>query len=430
MAASGDLTKRYSLLFENKGAKKLISFVQDVYKYGKFREIVSFAIWETFHKLGLFPKKDYLLFNNREAIALGNEKLTGVVFNQKITQFFKDRELSSTQCDHNWKLLYINNKGEIFGSLYPEDTELYKSIDYGKSVIFINRFPESIKSIFISSQNTIFVCVRGAIYKSSDGGASFVKALELGSSDSFFRFNNEMTETPSKLLIVGEYGNVWEKTGWRKLAFLYISSDNGETWKTSDFLIQKGANKHVHIVKYSSSLNKLIVADGDNYKRLWITDALNASDFDNPNWKPVNRFHIQMGGHTSFVESDGKLLFGTDYQGGTNFLIETTDGKKFTKRIVPDPYRRSPIDNMVLRKSKTGNEIWANLPFSTSKTKCLLMYSTDNGKSWNKVLEYKRSTHAVWLTSSSRETADELYFSVENLKNNDRVVYRVSDCQD
>lgn len=426
MAVSGDLTKRYSQLFDNKGAKKLISFVQDVYKYGKFREIVSFAIWEVLHKLGLFPKKDYLLFNNREAIALANENLRGVEFNQKITRFFESRELNSLRCDHNWKLLYINNKGEIFGSLYPEDTDLYKSIDQGKSVIFVNRFPESIKSIFISSQNTIFVCVRGAIYRSSDNGASFVKSLELGSSDSFFRFNNEMTETPSKLLVIGEYGNVWEKT-WKKLAFLYFSSDNGETWRTSDFLIQKGANKHVHIVKYSNSINKLIVADGDNYKRLWITDGLTASDFENPNWKPVNRFHIQMGGHTSFVENDGKLLFGTDYQGGTNFLIETTDGKKFTKKIVPDPYRRSPIDNMVLRKSKRGNEIWANLPFSTSKTKCLLMYSSDNGKTWNKVLEYKRSAYAVWLTSSSTGIADELYFSVEDLKNKDRVVYKISD---
>ncbi len=425
---SGDLTKRYSLFFQRKGTKRLISFVQDIYKYGKFREMVSFGVWEVFHKLGLFPKKDYLRFNDHEAIVLGNESLAGLEFNEKATEFFGSRNLNAVRCDHNWKLLYVKNNEEIFGCLYPDDTDLYKSIDGGKSVIFIKRFPETIKSIFISSQNTMFVCVRGAIYRSSDNGTSFVKSLDLGSPESFFRFNNEMTETPSKLLIIGEYGNVWERTGWKKLAFLYLSSDNGETWKRSDFLIQKGANKHVHIVKYSSSLNKLLVADGDNYKRLWITDSLNASDFENPNWKPVNRFHIQMGGHTSVAESDGKIFFGTDYQGGTNFIIETTDGKKFTKKIVPDPYRRSPIDNMVLRKSKTGNEIWANLPFSTANTKCLLMYTTDQGKSWNKVIEYNRSTHAVWLTSSSKEIADQVYFSIENLKNKERVVYKVSDC--
>jgi hypothetical protein len=135
-----------------------------------------------------------------------------------------------------------------------------------------------------------------------------------------------------------------------------------------------------------------------------------------------------MGGYTSVVENDGTIFLGTDYQGGTNFIVESTDGEKFTRKIVPDPYRRSPIDNMVLRKSKKGNEIWANLPFSTPNTKCLLMYSADNGKSWNKVFEYNRSTHTVWLVSSSNETTAELCFSVEDSKNNTRAVYKLVDC--
>jgi hypothetical protein len=423
-----DLTKQYSLLFQKKGMKRVFSLAQDVYKFGKFREIVSFAVWEIYHKLGLFPKKDYLIYNNREAITLENERLAGPEFDEKATQFFRIREQSAMKCDHNWKLLYINNNGEIFGCLYPEDSDLYKSTDGGKSIIFVKRFQEDIKSIFISSQNTIFVCVKGSVYKSSDNGVSFKKTLDLGSPISFFRFNNAMTETPNKTLVIAEYGNIYDKNGWRKLAYLYYSSDDGETWKTSDFLIQKGTNKHVHIVKYSRLLNRLMMADGDNYKKLWLSDPLDASDPENPNWKPVNRFHIQMGGYTSVVESDGRIFFGTDYQGGTNFIVETTDGKKFTKKIIPDPYRRSPIDNMVLRKSKAGEEIWANLPFSTPNTKCLLMYTVDNGKSWNKVFEYNRSTHTVWLINSSTQISDELYFSVEDLRSKDRVVYRIADC--
>ena len=134
-----------------------------------------------------------------------------------------------------------------------------------------------------------------------------------------------------------------------------------------------------------------------------------------------------MGGYTSVIENDEKILFGTDYQGGTNFVVETTDGEKFTNKIVPDPYRRSPIDNMVQRKSKNGNEIWANLPYSTANTKCLLMYSADGGKSWNKVIEYSGITHKVWLLNSSNEIADVLYFSIENKKSTDRVVYKIAD---
>ena len=423
---TSDLTRQYSSLFGKRGVKKLYLFVQDVYRAGKLREIVSFAVWEIFHRLGLFPKRDYLTFSNRDAITLENKSLTGSAFDEEMGHFLGSRGLKAIRPAHNWKLLVLN-ADEIYGCLYPNDYDLYKSQDNGASVVFVRQFSERIKSIFISSQSTIFVCVKGSVYKSSDRGASFKKVLDLGSSESFFRFNNAMTETPDKRLWIGEYGNIWDKTGWRKLAYLYSSADDGETWETSDYLIQKGINKHIHIVRYSRLLNRLVVADGDNHKKLWLSDSPDTADFRAPKWKPVNRFHIQMGGYTSVVENDGKLIFGTDYQGGTNFVVVSTDGERFTKQVVPDPYRRSPIDNMVLRKSKSGNEIWANLPFSTGKTKCLLMYSADNCKTWHKVIEYNRTNHVVWIVSSSNEAAEELYISIENLQNQERVVYKVVD---
>lgn len=421
------LTQRYALLFE----KKLVNpffFARDVYKTGKFRELVSFIVWELFHKLRLFPKKKYLKFGNGETLTLENARLSDLDFSEKINHFFSSKGLNIISAAHNWKLLFIGSNGEIFGCLYPDDGDLYKSIDNEKSIIFIKRFPARIKSMFVSSENTIFVCAKGAVYKSSDRGGSFKKSLDLGSSESFFRHNNAMTETPDKTLIIGEYGNIWDKNGWRKLAYLYFSSDDGETWDRSDFLIKQGTNKHVHLVKYSGLLNKILMADGDNYKKLWVSDSLNSSDLKNPNkWKPVNRFHIQMGGYTSIVESDGKILFGTDYQGGTNFIVETRDGEKFDKRVVPDPYRRSPIINMVQRKSKNGHEIWAILPYSTAGTRSLLMYSKDGGESWNKFIEYSQATHYVSLISSSNDIAEALYFSIENLINSDRVVYKIAD---
>jgi hypothetical protein len=422
-----DLTKQYSGFFDRKGVKKIFSLAKDIYKFGKFRELVSFTVWEAYHRLGLFPKKSYLSFNNANAIALENEKLATLEFDEKANQFFGSRGLRATRCEHNWKQIYINSNGEVFGSLYPDDCDLYKSMDGGKTVEFVYKFPESIKSLFISSLNTIFVCVEGSMYRGSDKDKSFTKVLDLGSPISFFRSNNAMTETPSGELWAGEYGNILEKNGWRKLAYLYHSADDGETWQVSDFLIQKGINKHVHIVKYSKLLNRLMVADGDNYKKLWISGPLDAFDFKNPNWIPITKYHIQMGGYTAVVENDEKVFFGTDYQGGTNFIVETTDAKNFTKKVVPDPYRRSPIDNMVMRKAKKGYEMWANLPFSAPGTRCLLMYSNDGGSSWNKVFDYSRSTHAVWIISSSRETADTIYISVQNQKTNARVVYQLVD---
>ena len=235
-----------------------------------------------------------------------------------------------------------------------------------------------------------------------------------------------MTETRDRTLIIGEYGNVRDKNGWRKLAYLYCSSDNGERWDRSEFLIKQGTHNHVRLVKYSKGLNKVFVADRDNTKKLWVSDSLNSFGLKYRHWKSVNKFHIQMGVYTSIVESDENILFGTDYQGGTNILVETTDGERFTTRIVPDPYRRSPIDNMVQRKWKKGNEIWANLPYSAARTKSLLMYTVNGGGSWMKVIEYNSVTHKVVLISSSTEITDQLYFAIQNVTNNDRVVYKTS----
>ena len=264
-----ELTKRYSLLFQKKGVKDLFSFIDDLRRYQKFSELVSFIVWELFHKLRLFPKNKYLRFNNRDAIRLENDHPTGPDFSKVVSRFFSSRELSATNSHHNWKRLFINDNGEMFGCFYPHDRDLYKSTDNGKSIVFVQRFPERIRSMFISSQNTIFVSAKGAVYKISAGGDSFRKSLDFGSARSFFRYNNGMTETPTGTLIIGEYGNVLEKRRWKTLAYLYFSSDDGETWERSDFLLKKGTNKHVHIVSYSKLLNKILVADGDNKKKLW-----------------------------------------------------------------------------------------------------------------------------------------------------------------
>ena len=80
-----------------------------------------------------------------------------------------------------------------------------------------------------------------------------------------------------------------------------------------------------------------------------------------------------------------------------------------------------------VRKSKSGIEIWAYLPHSTSKSKCLLMYTNNGGESWKELIEYRKSSHKIWLASSSNEPVDELYFYIEDRKNHERVVYKVND---
>jgi hypothetical protein len=420
-----ELTRQYSLPSEEKGIKNPIRFIKDIYQSGKSRELTSFVIWELMHRFGLYPKNKYINLENNAPLALDGKNLTSPDFKEDIVQIFKNSGLKINRSDHNWKVLFTM-ENDLFGCMYPNDKDLYKSTDNGKSVTLLYSFPETIKSIFVSSQKSLFVCVKGAVYKSSNNSVSFKKVLDLGSHISFFRHNNGMTETPDKTLIIAEYGNIWENNTWRKLAFLYFSFDYGDTWERSDFLIEKGTNKHVHLVKYSHILDKIFMADGDNKKKLWISDPIISSDRE-PKWNLINKFHIQMGGYTSIVEHGDKVVFGTDYQGGTNFLVETKDGKQFDKRIMPDPYRRSPIINMVQRKSNSGIEIWAYLPHSTSKTKCLLMYTKNGGESWIKLIEYNKASHKIWLANSSNEPTEDLYFYIEDRKNKERIVYKIND---
>lgn len=421
-----ELTKRHAFMFRNTLASPL-AFARDIYQYGKLRELTSFVIWEVFHKLALFPKARYLRFDAVRPFALDPHSPLPLASQIGLEEPFRTRGLTITRSPHAWKALFITPAGEFLGCLYPEDHVLYKSADGGSSLERLSSFDGPIKSLFVSSRGTLFVCVAGAVFRSTDGGGAFSKAFAFASATSFFRHNNGMTETPAGTLIVGEYGNVWEGKDWRRLAHLYFSSDEGETWHQSDFLIRRGANKHVHLVKYCRTLDKVVVTDGDNKKRLWMSGASNVADLQDPGaWKLVNRFHVQMGGYTSAVESEGTVWFGTDYQGGTNFIVQTTDGRSFDKAVVPDPYRRSPIDNLVRRKAKGGPEIWANLPYSTADTLGLLMYTADGGRSWRRLLEYSRSTHKVWLLSASTDGAAELYLSVEDLRNADRVVYRIA----
>ncbi|MCC9078663.1 exo-alpha-sialidase [Litorilinea aerophila] len=421
------LTKRHAGFFERR-IRNPLSFVYDIYQYGKARELLSFLVWESFHRLHLFPKSRYLRFTPHEPLILRGDQPDSPAFGDRLCGAIQDLGLTATPSPHNWKLFSFGHHGEMIGCLYPDDRALYVSTDGGDTVKLVTRFPERIKAIFVSSRNVLFVCVKGAVYRSANGGDSFARVLNLGSSESFFRHNNAMTETPDGTLLIGEYGNVWEGNRWRKLAYLYFSADEGRTWQRSDFLIHQGINKHVHLVKYSRIFNRIFMADGDNYKKLWVCDSLDFTDLLNPeHWHPVNRFHIQMGGYTAAVECDGRLFFGTDYQGGTNFLVYTSDGYHFEKKVIPDPYRRSPIDNMVLRRSRDGIEIWALLPYSAANTRCLLMVTKDGGETWSRVIEYSRDTHKVWLLNTSDEIADELYVSVEAPDSGKRAVYQIAD---
>lgn len=423
-----ELTKRYGSLFDTKRARIAGAFLRDARKSGKIAELLSFAVWEVCHRLHLFGLLGYrsLRFTHIEPIRLTNQSIESAEFRENLERFFENDRRCLSMTGRQWKSVYIDQDNVMYGRLADDDTCLFRSEDGGDTATLIAKFDDTIKSLFVTRNGTILVSVKGAVYRRSSRVDRFERSLELSTPESFVRHNNGFTEGPNGRILVGEYGNVWTEKGWKALAYWYSSLDEGATWERSGFLIERGANKHVHMIRFSSALNRLLMTDGDNKKRLWITDEMGSTS-EEPTWNLKTPFHLRMGGYTSSAEIDGRVLLGTDYQGGTNFIVETSDCRKFRKTVVPDPYRRSPIDNMVVRKSSSGNEVWANLPYSTSTSRCLLMVTRDAGATWTRVFDYSRSDHTVWLLNSSHEGNENAIFAIEDRENGVRRVFRISD---
>jgi hypothetical protein len=429
------LTQKYSHLVEKEGFDKIyhiaLSFFPllfDVVKSGKLSEIISFAIWEMRYKYSLFAKDEYLTFNDTAPLVIeGDAKIDSLDF----SDFLKEQPFLIRR-SIDWKVYFTKDSKTLFGCLSNDDKILYKCVDNSNDIEKLTEFEHSISSIFISNKGTIFVNTWRFLYRSVDGGKTFEMCLKLSTDESYIYHHDGLTEIPSTQILIGEYGVSESDGSWENVANLYASRDEGKTWEKSDFLKTKGITKHVHLIKYSKLLDKVVLTDGDNKKKMWLSGKLENFDILNHDWKLINRFHIQIGGYTSMVENESKIVLGTDYLGGTNFLVETTDGKKYSKKVIPDPYRRSPVMNLLNRVSKDKDEIWAVLYNAISdKTKCLLMYSNDNCKTWTKVIEYDGTKHEVLLNSASTKALNRLCFEITSSVESKSVSFEITDkkCQ-
>jgi hypothetical protein len=390
-----------------KGRKKIrnsFTFLYNLWQSGKIVEAISFGYWEV--RFYFFAPK-LVCFTNDMPLK------PNISWDNVSKNLNSHYPLKISRSSYNWKVLYFDSSGTGFGSQYDSPRDLYHMPLSGKANKLFH-FSEEVLSIFVSSKNIILVSLgNGSIYRSSNGGLEFSISLSLSTHESSFRLDYGITETPDNQLIIGEYGNVANGRKWKAIAYLYFSNDEGKSWKSSDFLLSKGVNKHVHIVKYSKRINSIILTDGDNKKQIWKGCPLNNESVE---WKLINKFHIQTGGYTSMVEIDDKFLFGTDYYGGTNFIVESNDCERYIKSALPKPYKRCPIFSMVKRSSDGVDEIWASLHNSTSSTtKSLLMFTRDNAKSWVKVIEYDGAKNRIHIVSAARGALNVIYFCVTSL---------------
>jgi hypothetical protein len=412
----------------------LVLFIRDLYCHQKIAEAISFLVWELFHRLKLFKKTDYLTFEQENIIdTRSNTIFQGSGEWESNEILFFNSELKVERILKGWRNIFVwteeaSDKRTYWGNFLSDPNKLYKQdLEETKLPMLIAEFKNEINYVFISSENTIFVCTKGTIYCSNNNGKYFHESLKLSNEDSYI-LPTGITETPFKTIVIGEYGSIWdyEKGRWLKLPYLYYTNDRGITWRKIDFLLKQGINKHIHIIKYCKLLNSLILTDGDNKKKLWVSEPILSEDLEKIRWNLFNRFHIEMGGHTSILEEDKRILFGTDYLGGTNFILETNDLRKMKKQIIPDPYRRSMIESMTKIRIATNEQILINIKSSVFNSKCLVMYTVNGGETWNKYIEYDGSLFIITFCCSSNKEIAETYFNFSNIKDNTTNTYKIS----
>jgi hypothetical protein len=378
-------------------------FLWVVWKSGKLAELTSFIIWEALHALRLFH---YVEFTGAAPV-MPDHDWAGVAVTLAVKL---SCEVGRIDC---LRTIHVDRYGNRYACANAALTELHCSLADGSSTV--STFESDIMSVFVSSSGTIFVSLDGGlVVRSSDQAKSFSPSLQLSHENSWIWSDHGITETARNELIVGEYGTVVDrKSGFRSVAFLYCSIDDGASWEVCDFLKRDGVNKHVHMVRYCRTIDAVILTDGDNKKQLWVGRPVNGmTGLKHMKWRLINRFHIQTGGYTALVEHGDRMLFGTDYMGGTNFIIASNDGVALAKSAVPDPYRKCPILGMVLRAGRQGTEIWTVLHDSCfERTKSLVMLSRDGGRSWIKAIEYDGSRFRVEIASSSSTLLNEVYIS-------------------
>lgn len=396
-------------------------FLFHVYRTGKTTELVSFIGWELLYRMHYYPSSRTVKLTNSIPFTINEDGW--LMESAGVSESNPDKRYAEPIAI-DWKYCFQGVDSVVWGCEYGHDNVLIKT-GHQSCLETIWSFPANIKSLYVT-QKAIFVCAGGVLYRSPLANYDFSEVLKLTTSQSYFLFNNGFCELPDGTLLLGEYASIWQDNHWMNLAHLYISKDSGYRWKSSDFLKRQGVNKHIHLVKFSPLLNQVFLTDGDNRKQLWRNETLvNYAELAGQNrdgWQLINRFHWQMGGYTSMLDYGKGVVFGTDYLGGTNFLVYTNDGRTFRKEVMPNPYRRSPVINMVSRRVGDKTELWALLHNSVVPGQsCLLMYSTNNGESWHRFIEYDGRHHEIQLVSSSVSGSDELLFCIRQLRDGQEV---------
>lgn len=335
----------------------LVELIQRIISEKRTTEITVNILREFTH---FFYKRKIYLESTSVEININN--------GEKCLEDFKN-EFNKNNSQH-YKLTTINTL--IFNAALDNHgvlwiisgNKLLKSYNKGDTCEVIYEFNQSIRGIFISSKNYIFTSCCGCLYRSVNSGKSFEKILTFSHEFTLLQ-NRSITEDDKKRLFVGEYGNKRDsKQKWITNAWIYWSNDDGNSWEKTDFLSKDGAT-HVHMLQFNPYDKKLYLAEGDSKKRLWVNEDMKCfSEFNKSNsnhktgWKLLRKGMIDTGGYLCMTGFENSTYVGTDYAGGTNFLVHFDRDYKFKKYCMKGKYRKNPIKKLAIMRGPSGNEIF------------------------------------------------------------------------
>jgi len=325
-----------------------------------------------------------------------------------------------------WFIIAESADGTIFGATQDRPHVLQRADNLSSTPTELFEFNKSIFCVFISGSNRIFVATLGVVYLSKNGGSHFDPVLKLSDGDSTIWHNHGIDETPREL-VIGEYGNIINAQTWnfyKSVAYLYFSQDDGESWRRVDYLIRDGA-KHVHLVKYSRRFARLLVTDGDKRKRsYWVglIDQMKPRDFKEARFDSF----AWGGGHTAFAETENATLLGTDYRVAPNSIVRLRSSEDISSRMLPRPYRHSPVINMLCMKYRAGTITFANL-YGGLCNRCqnALIYSDDDGDSWYRLIEFDKDVY-FFIANAQQGASRSLVLSFCNMKLGENRTFIVS----
>ncbi len=124
-------------------------------------------------------------------------------------------------------------------------------------------------------------------------------------------------------------------------ALLYVLRAGDAHWTAIDTLARR-VDKHCHIVFFDPASQIFYVTCGDNRKILATLDLKGQE----ASIRVVSDGAGKTGGYLSAVPWEDGFLCGTDYTGGTNFLVLIRGRRIVRKEALRKPFRRSVVSSM------------------------------------------------------------------------------------